>query len=114
LKEGSNLRAAVEATVRQVKHPFPAGKLPVRGPFRVAWRVIGFAAMSHIRRIQRYKAMKAAQNNEKRTEMERKSTHADPFLSFLRDGLGPFLASLAFDHRLLGFKVLVLCSRLIV
>ena len=80
LKEGRNLRAAVEATVRQVKHPFPAGKLPVRGQFRVARRVIGSAAMSNIRRIQRYREMKAAQNNEKRTEMERKSTHTDPFL----------------------------------
>jgi hypothetical protein len=30
-KEGRNLRAAVEATIRSVKHPFPVGKLPVRG-----------------------------------------------------------------------------------
>ena len=30
-EEGRNLRAAVEATVRQVKHPFPGGKVPVRG-----------------------------------------------------------------------------------
>jgi len=29
-KEGHNLRAAVESTVREVKHSFPAGKLPVR------------------------------------------------------------------------------------
>ncbi len=28
---GRNPRAAVESTVRSVKHPFPAGKLPVRG-----------------------------------------------------------------------------------
>ena len=35
---GSNLRAAVEATVRSVKHPFPAGKLPVRGQLSHAWR----------------------------------------------------------------------------
>lgn len=76
LKEGRNLRAAVEATVRQVKHPFPAGKLPVRGQFRVAWMVIGSAAMSNIRRIQRYRAMKAAPKNERRTEMERISPDA--------------------------------------
>lgn len=53
-KEGRNLRAAVEATVRSVKHPFPAGKLPVRGKFRVACLLIGSAAVSNVRRIQRY------------------------------------------------------------
>jgi hypothetical protein len=54
LEEGRNLRAAVEATVRSVKHPFPAGKLPVRGQFRVACMMIGSAAVSNVRRIQRY------------------------------------------------------------
>jgi len=54
LKAGRNLRAAVEATVRSVKHPFPAGKLPVRGKFRVACMLIGSAAVANIRRIQRY------------------------------------------------------------
>jgi len=52
--DGRNLRAAIEATVRQVKHPFPAGKLPVRGLFRVACMAIGSAAVCNIRRIQRY------------------------------------------------------------
>jgi hypothetical protein len=49
-----NLRSAVEATVRSVKHPFPAAKLPVRGLFRVACMVIGSAAVTNVRRIQRY------------------------------------------------------------
>jgi len=53
-KDGRNLRAAVEATVRSLKHPFPAGKLPVRGKFRVACLLIGSAAVSNVRRIQRY------------------------------------------------------------
>jgi len=53
LKEGQNLRAAVEATVRQVKYPFPAGKVPVRGQFRVTCMLIGSAVMRKIRRIQR-------------------------------------------------------------
>jgi hypothetical protein len=53
-KEAGNLRAAIEATVRSVKHPFPAGKLPVRGQFRVACVLIGSAAVSNVRRIQRY------------------------------------------------------------
>jgi hypothetical protein len=53
-KIAGNLRAAVEATVRSVKHPFPAAKLPVRGLFRVTCLVIGSAAVTNVRRIQRY------------------------------------------------------------
>jgi hypothetical protein len=53
-KEAGNRRSAVEATVRSVKHPFPAAKLPVRGLFRVACMVIGSAAVTNVRRIQRY------------------------------------------------------------
>jgi hypothetical protein len=53
-KEDGNLRAAVEATVRSLKHPFPNGKLPVRGRFRVMCLLIGSAAMINLRRIHRY------------------------------------------------------------
>ena len=53
-KEAGNLRAAVEATVRSVKHPFPESQLPVRGQFRVTCMMIGSAAVANIRRIQRY------------------------------------------------------------
>ena len=49
-----NLRAAVEATVRSVKHPFRQGKLPVRGLFRVTCMVIASAAMVNVRRIHQY------------------------------------------------------------
>jgi hypothetical protein len=56
-----NLRSAVEATVRSVKHPFPAGKLPVRGQFRVACMVIASAATTNVRRIQRYLITKMKQ-----------------------------------------------------
>lgn len=49
-----NPRAAVEGTIRLVKHPFPAGKLPVRGLFRMTCLVIASAAMTNVRRIQRY------------------------------------------------------------
>lgn len=52
--EGRNLRAAVEASIRSLKHPFPAGKLPVRGHFRVTCMVIGSAAVSNVRRLHRY------------------------------------------------------------
>jgi hypothetical protein len=56
-----NLRSAVEATVRSVKHPFPAGKLPVRGQFRVTCMAIASAATTNVRRIQRYLISKMKQ-----------------------------------------------------
>jgi hypothetical protein len=55
---GKNPRAAVEAAVRSVKHPFPAGKLPVRGLFRVTSMVISSAAMSNVRSIHRFESKK--------------------------------------------------------
>jgi len=51
---GQNLRAAVESTVRSVKHPFGNSKLPVRGKPRVSMMIIASAAMTNIRRIQRH------------------------------------------------------------
>lgn len=53
-KESGNLRSAVEATVRCVKLPYPDAQLPVRGNFRVTCMMIGSAAVTNIRRIQRY------------------------------------------------------------
>ncbi len=53
---GQNLRAAVEATVRSVKHPFRSGKLPVRGQFRVTCLMIASAIHVNVRRICRYQA----------------------------------------------------------
>jgi hypothetical protein len=81
LEEGRNLRAAVEATVRQIKHPFPAGKLPVRGQFRVTCMVIGSAVMSNIRRIQRYKAINEQQTNQKSTQLELGRGQSSSFLT---------------------------------
>ena len=52
---GSNLRAAVESTVRSLKHPFPDSKLPVRGLFRMTCLIVASAAMTNVRRIQRYR-----------------------------------------------------------
>jgi len=53
-KTKPNLRAAIEATVRAIRHPFPKGKLPVRGRFRIFYLMIGSAAMNNVRQIQRY------------------------------------------------------------
>lgn len=58
LGDSHNLRSAVEATVRSVKHPFPAGILPVRGLFRVTCMAIASAATANVRRIQRYQITK--------------------------------------------------------
>ena len=66
LKEGRNLRAAIEATVREVKHPFPASKLPVRGQFRVTCMVIGSALATNAHRIQRYLVAKTKLENEQK------------------------------------------------
>jgi hypothetical protein len=70
--DGHNLRAAVESTVRSVKHPFPAGKLPVRGQFRVTCMAIASAATTNVRRIQRYLLAKT------KAEQAAKSTNGEP------------------------------------
>jgi hypothetical protein len=81
---GQDLRAAVEATVRSVKHPFGNGKVPVRGKSRVSMVMIGSALMSNLRRIHRYlvdrnQPSKAEEAAEKRTE----SVDQQPAFSFL-------------------------------
>jgi len=48
-------------TLRSVKHPFAAGKLPVRGKFRIACMMIASAATANVRRIQRYRMAKIKQ-----------------------------------------------------
>jgi hypothetical protein len=82
-KEGRNLRAAVEATVRQVKHPFPASKLPVRGRFRITCMLIGSAMITNTRRIQRYlDAMIMRENEQKKTQKGHECSQKQPSVSF--------------------------------
>jgi hypothetical protein len=73
---GKNPRSAVEAAARSVKHPFPAGKVPVRGLFRVTCMVVASAAMSNLRSITRFRMQK---NKEERAE-KGKSVFCFPFL----------------------------------
>jgi hypothetical protein len=85
---GQNLRAAVEATVRSVKHPFGNGKVPVRGKPRVSMVVIGSAGMSNVRRIHRYqiaqrKAKEAEKANQKETKRDQRLPVTSLFASFL-------------------------------
>lgn len=51
---GQNLRSAVEATVRSIKHPFGNHKLPVRGHIRVSFMMVASAIMVNARRIWNY------------------------------------------------------------
>ncbi|MBA4380618.1 MAG: hypothetical protein C0393_08095 [Anaerolinea sp.] len=83
LQEGRNLRAAVEATVRSVKHPFPAGKLPVRGKFRMTSMLIGSAAVANVRRIQRYlEAKRKVERLQEAVPGAWKSAPQQPGISF--------------------------------
>jgi len=53
-RSGRNPRAAIEATLGAIKHPFSDDQLPVRGHSRVAAVMLGAAAMFNVRRIHRY------------------------------------------------------------
>ena len=79
---GKNLRSAVEATVRSVKHPYRNGKVPVRGQPRVTMLLIGSAAMTNVRRICRYLQDKNKPDSHKKS---RKSPSENPaFQCFYR------------------------------
>ena len=67
-RPGKNPRSAIEAVARSVKHPFPAGKLPVRGLFRVTCMVVASAAMSNLRSITRYQIQKNKKESKERAE----------------------------------------------
>jgi len=106
---GQNLRAAVEASVRSVKHPFGNGKVPVRGKPRMSMVIIGSAAMSNLRRIHRFQAAKRAdqkkaietQKQSNRTATQLLASSLFPFFSRFRKFPRPwpkFQPILAFQH----------------
>jgi len=98
LQEGRNLRAAVEATVRQVKHPFPASKLPVRGRFRVTCMMIGSAMLTNVRRIQCYLAAKIKlENEQKKAQREQECSQELPSISFFASLKAIFRCWMAFE-----------------
>jgi len=81
--DGHNLRSAVEASMRSVKHAFPAGKLPVRGLFRVTCMMIASAAAANVRRIQRYLVAKTKlENEQKKAPNEQICAQKPPSVSF--------------------------------
>jgi hypothetical protein len=82
--DAHNLRSAVEATMRSVKHAFPSGKLPVRGKFRVTCMTIASAAIINVRRIHRYRVAKTKWKNEhKQTSQKQDCAQSQPNVSFL-------------------------------
>ncbi len=102
--DGHNLRSAVEASMRSVKHAFPAGKLPVRGQFRVTCMMIASAATTNVRRIQRYLVAKTKLENEQmRTSNEQTNAQGQASISF-------FAALIAFWKGLMiPFSLRLLC-----
>ncbi len=89
--KAGNLRAAVEATVRSVKLPFPEAQLPVRGKFRVACMLIGSAAVANIRRIHRYlQARLKAEIEEKTAQSQRDCSQNELATSILGSIRGYF------------------------
>lgn len=94
-RESGNLRSAVEATVRCVKHPYADAQVPVRGKFRVTCVMIGSAALTNIRRIQRYLLSKMEGEKSKKEALSGQKTAAKTaaisFLGILRAYLRRFL-----------------------
>jgi hypothetical protein len=75
-RSGRNLRSAVEAAARSIKHPFSASKLPVRGLFRVSCMIIGSALMSNVRSIRRYQ--EDCEKKEKQQTREQEQVNCSP------------------------------------
>ena len=84
-QDGKNLRSAIEATVRAIKHPFPEDQLPVRGQCRMVMLLVGSTVMFNVRRIQRYLASQQARNDpEKGAKHDEEAASTDrPSFSLL-------------------------------
>lgn len=100
---GRNLRAAVEAAVRSVKHPFPAGKLPVRGLFRVSCMVIASALMANVRSIHRYQQTQQKEEKQPTKTFRPANGFPEPACSSLFSIFWNYMKSL-FQPSLSGFS----------
>lgn len=105
-QERGNLRAAVEATVRSVKHRYPDAQLPVRGKFRVTCLLLGAAAVANVRRIQRYLMRKMqpekAENAPKTAQKTGAAPQAAAILPLLQTWLRGLLSSVKVAQAFLG------------
>ncbi len=84
-QSGQNLRAAVEASVRSLKHPFPASKLPVRGLFRMSYVLVASAAMVNLRRIHRHRIAKEEHASDQKTNPNQPQPSIALFFSTYRE-----------------------------
>ena len=103
--EKDNRRAAVEASVRSLKHPFGRSKLPVRGCFRMACMLLAAASMVNVRRICKYQQEKLENEKSGLPEIEN-SHHAaqtDIFLSFFQKWLSAIWRSLSVPESCFSF-----------
>src|SRR3989304_5747920 len=98
-QEGKNHRAAIEGTIREVKHPFPGSKLPVRGLFRMTCLIVGSAAMTNVRRIHHYWEEKRKDERQKMAvetsaiaAPEQQGNSFSSFLKALLTGKSSFMA----------------------
>ena len=105
-QNGKNQRAAIEGTVREIKHPYPGSKLPVRGLFRVTALMVSSAAMTNVRRIYHYLERKriAIRRMESRSRERNQGTGSTDssfwsFASWLQERFSSFVAlrKLCFD-----------------
>jgi hypothetical protein len=82
-QSGHNYRAAIEGTIRELKHPFPASKLPVRGLFRMTCMLVASATMTNVRRIQHYFERKCLEQRRiDASERSQSVTLGQPGISF--------------------------------
>lgn len=102
-RESRYLRPAVEASVRSLKHPFPAGKLPVRGRFRMTCMIINSAAMTNVRRIQRHTAAKIRAAQATLNQKDKPQACQDPFFAVIGRFLAGFLCPRRASVKVVGF-----------
>lgn len=81
----------------RLKHPFRKGRLPVREKPRVSMMVIGYAAMTNIRRIQRFQE-KLREEKRKASAVQKQMEEVTQnifvsFWGFLQRALSPDLHS---------------------
>jgi hypothetical protein len=94
-QSGINPRAAIEAAIGALKHPFSDDQVPVRGCFRVAILMLGSAIMFNVRRIQRYLCVRSAGLLAKGTQAGNVANPTAPFWTRLRTAI----QALLFWHR---------------
>jgi len=99
-ESGQNLRAAVEASIWSIKHPFPNGRVPVRGKTRVGMAIISPTMMANVKRIHRYLQEKKQQEQKYRSRNKKKSILSN----FVLDLTQGFLSLLSWLKRRNGFN----------